>query len=256
MKKTALVIFFIFFASMAFAGSLEDIKWMTEDYPPYNYEEGGVKKGVSIDLLLAIFKKLGLNKGPEAIKIMPWNRGVKTVSSKPDTCLFATTMTDDRRDKLGWKFVLSIPQIIADGTGNYLIAKKSANIKFASREDIAKYGKRIGVVRGDVGEGLLTGSGFPAKKMDQAATPNNLVKKLGKGRIDIISYGYATVVTKMEELGIEVNDYEIVFTFPPAQMGYAFHKDTDPAVLAKFQKALDELTADGTTEAIKAKYKK
>ncbi len=256
MKKAALVILCVLFASMAFAGSFDDINWMTEDYPPYNYEEGGVKKGIAIDLLLEVFKKIGLNKGSDAIKIGPWNRGVQAVSTRPNTCLFATTLTAERRDKLGWKFALAIPQLITDGTGNHLIAKKSANIKFASKDDIATYLKKVGVVRGDVGEGLVTGSGLPEKNIDQAANPNSLVKKLSMGRIDVISYGYATVVTKMKELGIDPNDYEIVYTFPPAPMGYAFHKDVDPALLATFQKALDELISIGAAEKIKARYAK
>ncbi len=254
MKKEVLVFFCLLFASISFAGSFEDINWITEDYPPYNYKEGEVKKGIAVDLLFEIFKKIGLNKGPDAIQIMPWNRGVQLVSTHADTCLFAATLTAERREKLGWKFALPIPLITVFGSGNHLIAKKISKIVFTSRQDIAKYDKRIGVVRNDVGEGLLTGSNFPQDYIDYASNPTSLVKKLLRGRVDVISYGCGTAFAKMKESGIDPNDYEVVFTFPPTQMGYAFHKDTDPALLAKFQTALDELTADGTAKTIRAKY--
>jgi polar amino acid transport system substrate-binding protein len=90
--------------------------------------------------------------------------------------------------------------------------------------------------------------------LDEATDGSYLMKKLGKKRYDVISFGYATAVTKMEEEGLNPDDYEVVFSFPPKAMGYAFHKDTDPALIEKMQAILDELHADGTAEKILKKY--
>ena len=84
----------------------------------------------------------------------------------------------------------------------------------------------------------------------------SLVKKLDKGRYDVISYGIAPTKAKMIECGIDPNKYEIVFAFPKQQMGYAFNKNVDPKIIKQFQKVLDEIIADGTAKKIRDKYLK
>jgi len=255
MKKIVLLVSLVLFSlsSVCTALTLEDIKWYTEEYPPYNYVENGNLKGISVDLLLAAWKKMGLNKTAKDIKVVPWARGVKMVKTKPGTCLFATTITSERKDVLGWKFVYPIP-LVNEEPENHVIARKDKNISFDSIEDLKKYKGRFGVVRGDVGEGLLIGAGVNSAKLDKAANPVSLVKKLDKGRYDLISYSFTTASTKMKANAIDPNKFEIVFAFPPKPMGYAFYHSTDPALLKKMQEALDALHSDGTAEKIRLKY--
>jgi polar amino acid transport system substrate-binding protein len=200
-----------------------------------------------------MWKKVGLNKTTKDIKVVPWARGVKMIKTKPGTCLFGTTLTSERKDVLGWKFVYPIP-LIDDEAENHIIARKSKKVTFNSVEDLKQYKGKFGVVRGDVGEGLLVGAGVNAAKLDKAANPISLVKKLDKGRYDLVSYSFTTASTKMKESGIDPSKFEIVFAFPPKPMGYAFYHNTDPALLKKLQEALDALHSDGTAEAIRLKY--
>ncbi len=255
MKKVIAVLIMVFLSSVCSAQNLEEITWITEKYPPYNFIENGNLKGLSVEILLAIWKKTGVNKTSGDIKVMPWNRGVNFINTKENTCLFSTTITDERKNKLGWKFVFPLPQISYESS-NHLIVPKNKAIKFNSLEDIKKYNKKIGVVRGDVGASLLLEAGVNKNRLDEAAIPKTLVKKFAKGRFDVISYGYTATTTSMKQEGINPDNYEVVFTFPPKPMGFAFHKDTDPALINKLQKALDELHADGTSEKIRQKYLK
>jgi len=254
MKKLILFVSIVLFSSVGTAQTLEDLKWFTEEYPPYNFvENGGKKKGIAVDLLLEIWKKLGLKKTEKDIKFVPWARGVKMVKTKPGTCLFAATLTSERKDILGWKFVFPIP-LINDEPENHVIARKSKNISINSIEDLKNFKGKYGVVRGDVGEGLLIGAGVNSAKLDKAANPVSLVKKLDKGRYDLISYSFSTASTKMKDVGIDPGKFEVVFAFPPKPMGYAFYHSTDPAILKKIQAALDSLHSDGTAERIRLKY--
>ena len=255
MKKFILFASIVLFSSVSTAQTLEDIKWFTEEYPPYNFVENGTPKGIAVDLLLAVWKKVGLNKTAKDIKVVPWARGVKMIKTKPGTCLFATTLTSERKDVLGWKFVYPIP-LVNEEPENHVVARKSKKISFDSIEDLKKYKGKYGVVRGDVGEGLLVGAGVNPAKLDKTANPVSLVKKLEKGRYDLISYSYTTASTKMKEVGIDPSEFEIVFAFPPKPMGFAFYHSTDPAILKKLQEALDSLHSDGTAERIRLKYAK
>jgi len=255
MKKFILVVLFTLFTTLVVGQTLEEIEWITEEYPPYNYQKDKVIKGIAVDLLIEMWKKAGLKKTTKDIRVWPWNRGVKTIKSIPGTCLFSTTITSERKDIFGWKFVFPIPQI-SDESGNHLIANKSKKIKFYSVDDLKKYDKKYGVVRGDVGEGLLLESGVNDSKLDKTSSPESLVKKLAAGRIDVVSYGHSTVVAKMKEAGLDPDLFEIVYSFPNKPMGYAFHHSTNPEILKKLQKALDELHKDGTAEKIRRKYVK
>jgi len=255
MKKFIVLASIFLFSTVSIAQTLEDIKWYTEDYPPYNYKENGNVKGIAVDLLLALWKKAGLNKNAKDIKIVPWARGVKMIKTKPGTCLFSTTLTSERKDVLGWKFVYPIP-LENEDPENHLIAKKSMKIIFGSSEDLLKYDGKYGVIRGDIGEGFLVEAGVNSANFDKAANSISLIKKLDIGRYDIISFSFSTAVTKMKEVGIDPSKYEIIYSFPPKPMGFAFYHNTDAAILKKLQDALDALHSDGTAEAIRQKYLK
>ena len=255
MKNFILFASIVLFASVSAAQTLEEITWYTEEYPPYNYIENGNLKGVAVDLLLAVWKKIGLNKTAKDIKVVPWARGVKMIKTKPGSCLFATSLTSERKDVLGWKFVYPIP-LVNDEPENHIIAKKRKNILFNSIEDLKKYDGKFGVIRGDLGEGLLQEAGVNSSKFDKTANSLSLVKKLEKNRYNVISYSFTTAATKMKEVGIDPSNYEIVFSFPPKQMGYAFYHNTDAAILKQLQDTLDSLHSDGTAEIIKMKYLK
>jgi len=253
MKPLFLVFSLLFFSSTALTGEFDNITWITEEYPPYNYVENGATKGIAVEILQEVWKELGIKKSVSDIKVYPWARGVNTIKNTPNTCLFATTITQERTDKLGWKFISPIPQIRSE-SNNHLIALKSKNIRFNDASEIANFPGKFGVVRGDVGASLLTEAGVGEKKQDPATDPLKLVKKLDAGRIDIISYSFDTTSTKMKEAGIDSTKYEVVFNFPPKPMGYAFHHNFNDDLLNKLQAALDKVTNSGKAAAIREKY--
>ncbi|SLM32474.1 Extracellular solute-binding protein family 3 [Desulfamplus magnetovallimortis] len=246
MKKTIVTIAALFFTSISYAQSLEDITWVTEDYPPFNYSENGAAAGISVDVLLEIWKRAGLNKTVADIKIWPWSRGYEMTKKKVGLCLFSMTITDSRKEF--FKFVGPIPA----GSGNTIIAKKSKELKLNSIDDLKKL--KIGIILKDVGEQLLVDAGIDKNTLDQCVDPACLLKKLDAGRVDAISYGYETAVYKMKELGIDHTKFENVYTLSESNMGYAFHKDTDPSIIEKLQAILDEINADGTGKKIQSKY--
>jgi len=255
MKKLVVIAMLVLFSTVASAQDLEGIKWFTEEYPPYNYSENGVPTGIAVDTILLMWKKLGLNKTVKDIKVVPWNRGVKTIKTKPNTCLFTTNITAERKTVFGWKYVFPIPQV-SEEPESHLIALKKSGIKLNSVDDIKNYDKKYGVVRGDVGEALIFERGVGAHKVDYSSNATSLLKKLVKGRVGIISYAEAAITKIVKKEGFDESMFEIVFGFPPNQAGYAFHHNTDPGIIAKFQKALDEVHEEGSADKILKKFLK
>ena len=78
--------------------AIEEMGWMTEQYPPFNYvdDEDGKLNGITVDVLMAMFKKVGVTLDPTDIEVLPWARGYKRVLEKPGSVLFSTTYTVER----------------------------------------------------------------------------------------------------------------------------------------------------------------
>jgi len=54
----------------AAASGPENLTYLTEDYPPSNYLENGVLKGVAVDVLKALWMKMGVKEQP--IEVSNW----------------------------------------------------------------------------------------------------------------------------------------------------------------------------------------
>ena len=59
-----------------------DIKFYTEDAPPYNFKEGGVVKGYSTEILKKTLQVANIPIRKDTIKIIPWARGLKLTQKK------------------------------------------------------------------------------------------------------------------------------------------------------------------------------
>jgi len=72
---------------------------VTEIFPPFQFEENGKLKGVSVDIVKAIQQKINDNS---KIKVYPWNRAYKLTLKKPNYALFSTLRTKERENKFKW----------------------------------------------------------------------------------------------------------------------------------------------------------
>lgn len=225
--------------------SLQDVNWMTEEYAPFNFTESGILKGISVDILLEVWKKTGTAKTVKDIEVLPWARGYMYAKQRKNSCLFSTSITEERK-KL---FLFAGP--ISDND-NVIIAKKSKGYKINSIEDLKHM--TIGTVRDDAAELLLISSGWELGALERSSSAESLVRKLEMDRMDAISYGLETSMYNMKILGINQDKYEKIYLLRRTQLSYAFNKDTDPKIIAVFQKALDELEKDGTIKKIMGKY--
>lgn len=251
MRQSILLLVVILFSSVVSAQTLNDLTWMTEEYPPYNFTENGQVKGIGVDVLLEVWKRAGIHKTAKDISVIPWARGVSIMEKTKGSCLFSTTISPKRKKVLGYQFVYPIP-LDKNEAGNHIIAMKSQHIKITSPDDLKKY--RIGAVLGDIGQDLASDAKVPDSQIDTCTNGTLLIKKMLKKRFDVMSYGYPTLESLLKEEKIDKELFEIVYTFPPLPMGYAFNKDTDPALIKELQKALDSVHADGTAEKIRKKY--
>lgn len=214
-----------------------ELRYLTEDYPPYNFEEDGEMRGISVDLLRLIWKEMNIPEQP--IRLVPWARGYRLVQDRPGTVLFAMGRTADREDLFRWVCPIMTNRQV-------LIGRKDQNIQIQSLAEAKRY--RIGTILKDLGDSLLAQAGFD--NLEPVSDIRLNLRKLNAGRIDLIAYGENGFWNHVES----PEDYEIVFALKTSQACYAFHRDTPEALVADFQRALDAIRAKGMHEELIEEY--
>jgi len=250
-KKMRIVLFLlglcILLVSPVMADSMPEFLIMTEESPPYNFEKDDQVMGIAVDMMVLMLERIGSKQRRENIVYWPWARGYKKIQNTPNTILFSTTRTEERENMFKW--VCSIVEI-----KQLLFAAKNRNIKINSKEDLKKY--RIGTYLGDVTEQLLVSKvGLNLKDFDRSSKAINSVKKLARNRNDMVAANEESFFARVEQAGLNKDDYEPVYTLSNNRICYAFHKDIPDSIIQKFQNALDELKKEGKYDEIMKKYK-
>ncbi len=252
--KTAVILLSILFtlALRVDAQTLEDIVWITEEHPPHSYIQNGEPTGVYVDVLLEIWKRVGLNKQPDDILVWPWPRGYRTLKENVNVCLFSMIISKERL--LLFKFVGPIEV----GTMG-LLAKKSNGLNISSHSDLMNFypdqaEMKIGAIRWAAAEQRLLALGYRQELLHRSSKSEGLIMMLELDRISAVAMEYTTAKWKMRALSINPSKYELIYTLDEVPIGFGFNRKIDPRILARLQKALDELISDGTLERIYNKY--
>lgn len=236
-KKIAL--FLLLFCLPAFSAMAQE-SWniMTEELPPYNFNQVNIVHGISADILLQIMEQNGISIGRGSIQLLPWPRAYQTVQSIPKSILFSAARTA-QREKL-FKWVGPITDLTMG-----LVALKKNKIQLQSLEDAKKY--NIGTIRYGAPEQLVLKGGLPERNLDRIASPESNIKKLQAGRIDLFAFSVPSTRYLMIQLGIDPDAYESVYTLKRVDLYYAFHKSTDDELIHALNNSLRALKAPDAT---------
>ncbi len=220
---------------------LDHLKIMTEEYPPYNYEEDGKLKGIAVDTIVLMLKKTGSRLKREDIRIFPWARAYNDTLNNPGTGLFSTTRTPERESLFKWVGPVGINKMV-------LTAKKDRKITIQSPEDLKKY--KTGVIIEDIVDQILSAMLLGEGCLEKVSMTAHNIKKLNSGRIDMIGYGEDVAKWEIKRNGFNPSDYETVYVLQSKELYFAFHKSTPDDIIKALQKALDELKKEGEYQKI------
>jgi polar amino acid transport system substrate-binding protein len=210
--------------------SAEDLTYITEQYPPYNYREDGKLQGISVDLLEKIWDKMGATPDRSAIKLLPWTEGYERTMKENNTVLFTTWRIPEREQSFKWA-----GPIFTDAS--VLFAKRDRGIKIQSLEDLQKY--RIGVIAGDSAIQQLLNIGVNQSQLVPETDASALIAKLENGEIDLWALAEAAGRYFAElETGNNYT-YEVVYKLQDIGLYYAFNNNVSDSTVQSFQQALD-----------------
>jgi polar amino acid transport system substrate-binding protein len=229
----------------------EELTFYTEQFPPYNYEENGTLKGLSVDLLEEISVKTGMTMTRGQIHLVPWTEGYQAALSRNNTVLFSTGRIPERENFFKWAGPIHTYSTV-------LFARPDRHITITKPEDLKGY--RIGVIRDAVGVKQLIGKGVNESQLVTETNASILIAKLAGNEIDLWAYPEPTGRYLTRQQTGDPYAFEVVYTLPSLELWYAFNRNVPDLTVQSFQQALDELrtgkdAAGNTTyERITARY--
>lgn len=236
----------LLFLSPSQAQTIDDLILMSEQFPPYNFEENGELKGTSIDLMALILKKMNARKTIDDIRMMPWARAYTDLQKRKNTVLFVVTKTDDRENLFKWVGPISQAR-------NVLIAKKDRKVTLQTSADIRKF--RICAVRNDAGEQLVMNkTGLKKEEIQGVSFAFLCIRMLQLDRIDLFAYDEHVAKWVIRKEGLEPDRFETAYVLEQGLHYFAFHRETPDHLIHSIQKALDEIKKEGAYDKILNTY--
>ncbi|HWQ66598.1 MAG TPA: transporter substrate-binding domain-containing protein [Methanospirillum sp.] len=209
---------------------LSHLQYLTEDWAPFNYHEGGVATGISVEILESVFRILEVNRTRADIRFVPLSEGFSQAQGNTSTVLFSIVRSPDREALYQWAGPFT--------KGSFVIfAPVLRNITISSPADLNQY--RIGAVNGTIENTLLTNIGVNASQIVTGMVPDDLIRMLEEGQIDLWATGDITGRYEMEQVGINPDEYEIVHTMGENDFYFIFSKDVPDTLIRTFNQALE-----------------
>lgn len=233
MQITAFIflLFFLLIPSRAFA---VDFTVYVGSVSPFTIVSGkGQVTGAAVDVVDEIMQRAGSPIDVSAIKSISWARAVEDTETTYGTMLFCVARTPQREEKFKW-----VGPIAELNLG--LVAKRNPRIEILRDTDLKFY--RIGVVRNSAPMQILEQKyQIPSFNITKLAADELQFKMLKEGRVDLITQADTAAPAWLAKLGMEQDEYEMVYVIKRLQLYIAFNKDTADTLISKAQAALDDL---------------
>lgn len=208
---------------------LAHLQYLTEEWAPFNYQEGGVPAGISVEILEAVFRTMEVNRTRADVRIVPLAEGFLQAQGNTGTVLFSIVRSPEREPLYQWAGPFT--------KGSFVVfAPVNRNITISSPADLDHY--RIGAVKGSIENTLLASQGVNASQIVPGPVPGDLIRMLEEGRIDLFATGDITGRYEMKAAGANPDAYEIVYTLSENDFYFIFSKDVPDTIVRAFRQAL------------------
>jgi polar amino acid transport system substrate-binding protein len=222
-------------------GGRAELTLLTEEYAPLNFTKDGKVTGQVTEVVEELLKRSGTGA---TIRSVPWEEGYRAVLERPDTALFSTAMTRERKGLLQW-----VGPVTALDSNFY--ARKGSGITIRTLDDAKKAGRIVTVVDYYTEE-FLRKEGFTnlrSQPSDHAA-----LQKLLRGEAELYIGTNIAMPALLEKVGAAADAVEKVFTVSSDLAYIAFSRETPHSLVARWQKELDGMKRDGSFDRIYARW--
>lgn len=215
-----------------------DLTIEAEVSPPESFEVDGRMGGITGEMLTRALARAHVTA---TIAPVPWQRAYGDALANAATCAYPTSVTPERLPLFKWASPL--------GQNDWaLIGTTEAGIKLDSLEQAKRY--RIGVYQGDARQSFFEAAG--GYQVETVNSNELNLTRLEAGRIDLWA---ASLYTVWFERQRGVGNLRVVLTFRTVDLGLACNKSVPDETMARLNRAIQSLIADGTAAVIEAPYR-
>lgn len=225
MKKITSLLF-LSLPSLSLADSIDDIRWVSQNYPPYSYQdENGNNTGSVINKLEQIFKKTGSSKTGKDVEMKTFSKMFIKMNNDKNTVFFPLARLPERESMFKWVGPIFMDQPVVFGR---------SSINIANVNDLKNY--LIGGREGYPGVKQLDSMDISEFKFSDKDAQNMM--SLRNSQVGLVVCDEMVGNYIMQNLGMKPADYKVVYRLQPVEMAFAFNKDTDDAIVQEVANAI------------------
>ena len=243
MKKLYSVLSILCFLVICGCTNTTALDVVTLQYPPYEYLENGEVKGIVVEIVKEVFKKM---ESPINITLYPWDRSLDMVN-KGETDAIFTIFKNPQRDT----FLDYSHEVLITQTVSLFVAKDSAIVFDGDLSTLCNC--TFGIVRkvsyGSIFDGAVKNGVI--RNIETSETGEENMKKLLHGRCDILvsnRYGALDIVKGMNKRN-HVRELIPVLQSVPSYIAFS-KKRRLTSLRDEFDSILRNMKDDGTYDRI------
>ncbi|MDC8773213.1 substrate-binding periplasmic protein [Roseateles albus] len=206
---------------------------MSEEFPPINFTEQGLPRGLAVEIVQEIQRRQGSDL---AIEFMPWARGFREAKGAGEVGLFSMARTPEREKQFKW-----VGPIVTFYSSIYAPAQNGMRLR--SMED-AKRASAVLVVRDWFTAEELKTLGF--QNLVSVSEPVTAIKMLLAKRAPFFATERLSMPDILAKAGIAEDSLEIVYSYASSEGYIAFSLDTPDATVNTWVAHLREMKRDGS----------
>ncbi|SEL76247.1 amino acid ABC transporter substrate-binding protein, PAAT family [Colwellia chukchiensis] len=234
-------------SAISLALQAQSLHIVSEEVPPLQmFDAQQQPTGVMVDIVNTMLERAELKS---AIKLYPWARSYQLALTNKNTVIFSLLRDPTREAKFQW-----IGQLYT--LNSYLATKKiSPAATLQTISDAKAY--RVGTIRGDLAEHYLIEQGFTTgKNLFISSKYPILWELLFSGRIDAVFTNDLLWRYEVESIGRDPNKLQLSVQVPnfSDKLYIAASLSTDKKIVTALKRALESMKADGSYQAILAKW--
>jgi len=222
--------------------SAKDPVYITEQFPPFSYQEDGKLQGISVDLLEKMLGHMNMTLNRSEIRLLPWDQGYQMALQDNNTVIFSTGRIPEREALFKWVGPISSIKVV-------LFALNEKHIKINSTGDLRAL--KIGVTKDSAEGPLLIKAGANPGNLIEKNNTTEIIDMRKAGTIDAWAYPDLVGVWLAEKAGLNASEYEVVYQLTKeTPLYYAFNMNTSDSTIKMFQEALNQTRKGKETDGI------
>lgn len=241
---SAILVCGLWFSSF-YATADDELMLYTEHFPPYNFEENGVVRGINADILLQACAMANLQC---TMQIYPWLRAMELAQKNPTSGIFTISKTKSRVPLFQW-----IGPLASSKAYLYRLATRP-EVTAHDLDQAKKYS--IAVAHGDVYEEFLLSQGFEyGKNLIEFRSKSEPVPLFLQGKVDLVIGSDIVIPSWLASHQLPADTAVPVIELANAGNNFVALNLAVPAAIAqRLQQAIDQLKLTGKYQQIVESY--